>query len=144
MDITGLGWCCTRTERGDEPAYFNEHVLGLRPVLAEPDLWVFELRDGRHVEVFDPHCPGKDHFDTGQVVGFAVRTRICPGPSRSCNRLMSNCSESRDRPGNSSEDLTRMFTSSLPADITFVKTILERRRKCLSDCVRAQLGRPLC
>jgi catechol 2,3-dioxygenase-like lactoylglutathione lyase family enzyme len=72
MDVTGLGWCGTRTERSEQLARFYERVLGLRPVHAEPDFWVFELPDGRHVEVFGPGYPGKEHFDTGPVVGFAV------------------------------------------------------------------------
>jgi catechol 2,3-dioxygenase-like lactoylglutathione lyase family enzyme len=33
---------------------------------------VFTLPDGRNVEVFDQDRPGKDHFDTGPVGGFAV------------------------------------------------------------------------
>jgi hypothetical protein len=28
MEITGLGWCGTRTGRGSELAHFYEHVLG--------------------------------------------------------------------------------------------------------------------
>lgn len=42
------------------------------PVHREPDFWVFALPDGHHVEVFGPEYPGKAHFDTGPVVGFAV------------------------------------------------------------------------
>lgn len=73
MDITSLGWSGTRTAHGAELARFYEHVLGLEPVHTEPDFWVFELPDGRHVEVFGLGYPGKEHFDTGPVVGFAVR-----------------------------------------------------------------------
>jgi catechol 2,3-dioxygenase-like lactoylglutathione lyase family enzyme len=73
MEITGLGWCGTRTDRSGELAYFYEHVLGLRLVHTEPDFWVFELPDGRHVEVFGDSYPGKEHFSTGPVAGFAVR-----------------------------------------------------------------------
>jgi catechol 2,3-dioxygenase-like lactoylglutathione lyase family enzyme len=73
MEITGLGWCGTRTERASELAHFYEHVLGLTLVLAEPDFWVFELPDGRHVEVFGSGYAGREHFDTGPVVGFAAR-----------------------------------------------------------------------
>jgi catechol 2,3-dioxygenase-like lactoylglutathione lyase family enzyme len=73
MEITGLGWCGTRTGRGSELALFYEHVLGLRLVHAEADFWVFELPDGRHVEIFGSSYPGRDHFATGPVVGFAVR-----------------------------------------------------------------------
>jgi catechol 2,3-dioxygenase-like lactoylglutathione lyase family enzyme len=73
MEVTGLGWSGTRTEHGKEMADFYESVLGLRPVHTEPGLWVYELPDGRHVEVFGLNYPGKDHFLTGPVVGFAVR-----------------------------------------------------------------------
>jgi hypothetical protein len=51
MEITGLGWW-TRTERSRELAYFYKHILGLRLVYTEADFRVFELPDGRHVEVF--------------------------------------------------------------------------------------------
>jgi catechol 2,3-dioxygenase-like lactoylglutathione lyase family enzyme len=73
MEITGLGWCGTRTGRCSELAHFYEHVLGLRPVHTEADFWVFELPDGRHVEIFGSGYRGKEHFATGPVVGFAVR-----------------------------------------------------------------------
>ncbi len=73
MDVTGLGWCGTRTERGQELADFYEHVLQLPLVHTEPGFWVFTLPDGRNVEVFAADSPGKDHFTTGPVVGFAVR-----------------------------------------------------------------------
>jgi hypothetical protein len=36
MEITGLGWCGTRTDRSGELADFYEHVLGLRLVHTEP------------------------------------------------------------------------------------------------------------
>jgi catechol 2,3-dioxygenase-like lactoylglutathione lyase family enzyme len=72
MEITGLGWCGTRTGHGSELAAFYENVLGLQPVHTEPGFWVFRLPDGRNVEVFGPDYPGKDHFGTGPVVGFAV------------------------------------------------------------------------
>lgn len=52
MEVTGLGWCGTRTGHDEQLAHFYEHVLGLRPVHAEPGLQVFELPDGRNVEVF--------------------------------------------------------------------------------------------
>jgi hypothetical protein len=33
-------------------------------VHTEPDFWVFELPDGRHVEVFGDGYPGKENFST--------------------------------------------------------------------------------
>jgi catechol 2,3-dioxygenase-like lactoylglutathione lyase family enzyme len=73
MEVTGLGWCGTRTDCPEELAYFYEHVLGLKLVHTEADFWVFELPDGRHVEVFGCGYSGKEHFIAGPVVGFAVR-----------------------------------------------------------------------
>ena len=70
--MTGLAWAGTRTDSGTELALFYERVLGLHPVHVEPEFWVFELPDGRHVEVFGAGYPGKAHFDTGPVIGFAV------------------------------------------------------------------------
>jgi catechol 2,3-dioxygenase-like lactoylglutathione lyase family enzyme len=72
MDVLRLGWAGTRTVRGPELARFYEQVLDLHLVHEEPDFWVFELPDGSHVEVFGTGYPGKDHFDSGPVVGFAV------------------------------------------------------------------------
>jgi catechol 2,3-dioxygenase-like lactoylglutathione lyase family enzyme len=73
MEITGLGWVGTRTDRSVELAAFYENVLGLRPVHTEPGFWAFTLANGRSVEVFSPGYPGKGHFTTGPVAGFAVR-----------------------------------------------------------------------
>ncbi len=73
MDVVGLGWCGTRTEHGAELAAFYRDVLRLRPVHQESGFWVFQLPDGSRVEVFDADTPGKEHFTTGPVVGFAVR-----------------------------------------------------------------------
>jgi catechol 2,3-dioxygenase-like lactoylglutathione lyase family enzyme len=73
MNITGLGWLGTRTASADALATFYTDVLGLPLVHQEPGFWVFALPDGRHVEVFSPEYPGKEHFTTGPVAGFAVR-----------------------------------------------------------------------
>ena len=73
MDVTGLGWVGTRTQHSEELADFYERVLGLPLVHREPHFWVFRLPDGRDVEVFGTGYVGKDHFDRGPVVGFAVR-----------------------------------------------------------------------
>ena len=72
MDVRQLGWSGTRTDRAEALARFYQDVLGLSLVHSEPDFWVFELPDKTHVEVFGQGYPGKDHFDTGPVVGFAV------------------------------------------------------------------------
>lgn len=72
MDVRRLGWSGTRTAQAEQLADFYQHVLQLNLVYTEPGFWVFKLPDGRNVEVFSPDYPGKDHFTTGPVVGFAV------------------------------------------------------------------------
>ena len=72
MDVVGLGWTGTRTSAAQQMARFHEQVLGLELEHTEPDFWVFRLPGGQHVEVFGERFPGKDHFSTGPVVGFAV------------------------------------------------------------------------
>jgi catechol 2,3-dioxygenase-like lactoylglutathione lyase family enzyme len=73
VEIMGLGWLGTRTRHAAALADFYREVLGLRLVLHEPGFWVFKLPDGYNVEVFDVDRPGKDHFDTGPIAGFAVQ-----------------------------------------------------------------------
>jgi hypothetical protein len=114
MDVTGLGWCGTRTEHNEQLAYFYEHVLGMRPAHAEPGLRVFELPDGRNVEVFGPLYQGREHFDTGRSSGS--RSVTCLRPSRNCAALASNCLASRDRPGSTSADQTVTCTNWSPAE----------------------------
>ncbi|NED94911.1 VOC family protein [Phytoactinopolyspora alkaliphila] len=72
MKVTNLGWLGTRTERAEELAVFYADVLGLPLVHHEPGFWVYQLPNGRHVEVFDTTYPDKDHFTTGPVAGFVV------------------------------------------------------------------------
>ncbi len=72
MNVTALGWVGTRTTRAESLARFYTDVLGLRLIVHEPEFWVFELPDGRHVEVFGGGETGHEHFTTGPVVGFAV------------------------------------------------------------------------
>jgi catechol 2,3-dioxygenase-like lactoylglutathione lyase family enzyme len=72
MNVTALGWVGTRTDRAESLARFYGEVLGLRLIIQEPDFWVFELPDGRHVEVFGQGDTSHEHFTTGPVVGFAV------------------------------------------------------------------------
>jgi hypothetical protein len=59
MDVTGLGWCGTRTSRDEELARFYQDVPGLQLTHTEPGFWVFLLPDGRNVEVFGPGYPAK-------------------------------------------------------------------------------------
>ncbi|MEV6235473.1 VOC family protein [Lentzea sp. NPDC051838] len=72
MEITGLGWLGTKTPHAKELADFYQQVLGLPLTHHEQGFWIFELPDGRNVEVFADDYRGKEHFDTGPVTGFAV------------------------------------------------------------------------
>lgn len=73
MEITSLGWLGVRTRNADALADFYSSVLGLKLEHEESGFRVFTLPDGYHVEVFGVEHAGKEHFDTGPVVGFAVR-----------------------------------------------------------------------
>ena len=73
MEITSLGWLGVRTRNADALADFCSRVLGLRLAHEEPGFRVFALPDGSNVEVFDVDYASKEHFETGPVVGFAVR-----------------------------------------------------------------------
>jgi len=73
MVIVALGWLGTKTHHVTALADFYARVLGLPLVLRQPGFWVFKLPTGHNIEVFDDSYPGKDHFATGPVAGFAVR-----------------------------------------------------------------------
>lgn len=113
VEITGLGWCGTRAERAGELPHFYQLVLGLRLVHQEAGLWVFGLPDGRYVEVFGRDYPGKDHFGTGPVVGFAV-TDLRPRPLN-CAAPVSNCPGTRGQAGSISAAPTARSASLSPA-----------------------------
>lgn len=72
MRVIDLGWLGVRTPHSDVLAAFYQPVLGLALVHREDSFWVFETEAGAKVEVFGPRFPGKDHFSSGPVVGFAV------------------------------------------------------------------------
>jgi catechol 2,3-dioxygenase-like lactoylglutathione lyase family enzyme len=72
IDVRGLAWLATRTERFAETAAFFRDVLGLTVVLERPGQAVFGLADGGAVEVFAPDEPEHRHFTTGPVAGFLV------------------------------------------------------------------------
>jgi catechol 2,3-dioxygenase-like lactoylglutathione lyase family enzyme len=72
MEIVRLGWLGTKTDRAEELAAFYRDVLQLPLAHREPGCWIYTLPDGTLVEVFGPEFVGRDHFQTGPVVGFAV------------------------------------------------------------------------
>lgn len=72
VKVVTLSWLGVRTADFEALAGFYEAVLGLALVHREDGFWVFETEAGNRVEVFAPSYPGKDHFVTGPVAGFAV------------------------------------------------------------------------
>jgi catechol 2,3-dioxygenase-like lactoylglutathione lyase family enzyme len=71
MELKGVVWLGTRTERFEEMVAFAEEVLGLERKRGEDGLAVFELADGDTFEVFDPQHPAGGHPD-GIAGGFLV------------------------------------------------------------------------
>jgi catechol 2,3-dioxygenase-like lactoylglutathione lyase family enzyme len=73
MNVLGLAWLGTRTERYEEMVGFLRDVLGADVDHEEPDFAVFKLPDGAKVEIFGPSSHYNPHFNTGPVGGFLVR-----------------------------------------------------------------------
>jgi catechol 2,3-dioxygenase-like lactoylglutathione lyase family enzyme len=72
MEIKGLVWVGTATDRYDATVAFFREVLGLSVFHQHPGLTVLRTPGGEWVEVFGP---GHEHFsevDTGPVVEFLV------------------------------------------------------------------------
>jgi catechol 2,3-dioxygenase-like lactoylglutathione lyase family enzyme len=72
IDVRGLAWLGTRTERFAETTAFFRDVLGLRVELDRPGQVVLGLADGGFVEVFSPDERDHEHFTTGPAAGFLV------------------------------------------------------------------------
>jgi catechol 2,3-dioxygenase-like lactoylglutathione lyase family enzyme len=72
MDVRGLAWLGTRTERYQQMVDFLRNVLGARLDHEESDFAVFQLPDGAKIEVFGPGTHYNPHFTTGPVGGFLV------------------------------------------------------------------------
>jgi catechol 2,3-dioxygenase-like lactoylglutathione lyase family enzyme len=70
MNVKGLAWLGTKTDRFEETARFYEEVMGFRPVTREPGFAVYRLPNGDTVELFG--SSGYDYFNSGPVAGFAV------------------------------------------------------------------------
>jgi predicted enzyme related to lactoylglutathione lyase len=72
MQVHGVTWVGTRTERWSETVDMLEHLLGLRREDDRPGIAVFTLDNGDTLEVITADEPEHQHFTTGPVVGFAV------------------------------------------------------------------------
>jgi predicted enzyme related to lactoylglutathione lyase len=72
VQVRGIAWVGTRTDRWTEAVEMFEGVLGLSRGHDRPGIAVFPLDNGDTVEVFTTDEPDHHHFTTGPVVGFAV------------------------------------------------------------------------
>jgi glyoxylase I family protein len=69
VEVLGLLFAATPTERRAEMAAFAADVLGLERVAADDmDAELFSLPDGAYLAVADPRGPG----DTARSIGFLV------------------------------------------------------------------------
>ncbi len=72
MDIRGLVWVGTATERYGETVAFFRDVLGLAPFHESEGLSILRVPSGEWVEVFGPSHHHFAEFNTGPVVEFLV------------------------------------------------------------------------
>jgi hypothetical protein len=113
MEIKGLVWVGTATDRYDATVAFFREMLGLSVFHQSPALTVLVAPGGEWVEVFGPGHEHYGEFDTGPVVEFLVEdlaawsscTRTTAGsssPGRTSGRRMATSTASpagRTRPG---------------------------------------------
>jgi catechol 2,3-dioxygenase-like lactoylglutathione lyase family enzyme len=72
MEITGLKWLGTRTDRFPQTVSFFRDVMNLEIKETQESLTGFELPNGDIVEVFGVDEPDHKFFTTGPVIGFGV------------------------------------------------------------------------
>jgi hypothetical protein len=72
MEIKGLVWVGTATERYEPTVAFFKDVMGLSVFHQSPALTVLRTSGGDWVEVFGPDHEHFGEFDTGPVVEFLV------------------------------------------------------------------------
>lgn len=81
MNIKGISWLGTQTEKFSEMVHFFEKISGQTPRLLMPDYAMFVLSNGDRLEVFAPE-PGTPEFSEQPIAGFlvddieAVRTEL--------------------------------------------------------------------
>jgi predicted enzyme related to lactoylglutathione lyase len=72
MDVKGLVWVGTATDRYEETVAFFRDVIGLESFHTSPELSILRTPTGEWVEVFGPEHEHFPEFDTGPVVEFLV------------------------------------------------------------------------
>jgi catechol 2,3-dioxygenase-like lactoylglutathione lyase family enzyme len=71
VEVRGIVWLGTRTDRFEEMTSFAENVLGLKARRHEDGLAMYQLPGGDLFEVFNEEHPGGGHAD-GVAGGFLV------------------------------------------------------------------------
>ncbi len=72
MQVKGLVWLGTRTNRYDDTVSFFRDVMGLSIFHESDQLAVLRMPSGEWLEVFGPGDTEHAHFDTGPVGEFLV------------------------------------------------------------------------
>jgi predicted enzyme related to lactoylglutathione lyase len=72
MEVEGLSWVGTRTERFDETVRFFGEVMGIERDEEQPGFVSFKTPKGEKVEVFGTEDSDHAFMTTGPAVGFAV------------------------------------------------------------------------
>jgi catechol 2,3-dioxygenase-like lactoylglutathione lyase family enzyme len=72
MEVKGLVWLGTRTDKFDETVTFFRDVMGMSTFHQTPEVVVLRLPGGEWVEVFGPADEHHAHFNTGPVGEFLV------------------------------------------------------------------------
>jgi predicted enzyme related to lactoylglutathione lyase len=72
VEVVGLSWVGTRTERFKETVRFFGDVMGIEQYDEQPGFVSFKTPRGDKVEVFDKDESGHAFMTTGPAVGFAV------------------------------------------------------------------------
>lgn len=72
MELKGLVWVGTATDKYEETVRFFTEIMGLSVFHRGEDLSILRLPTGEWVEVFGPGHEHHDEFSTGPVVEFLV------------------------------------------------------------------------
>jgi hypothetical protein len=72
VELKGIVWLGTRTDRFQETVTFFRDTMGLTPFHESDTVVVLRMAGGEWVEVFGPGDTEHTHFDTGPVGEFLV------------------------------------------------------------------------
>ena len=70
--VKGLSWLGIRTKQFNELASFFENILGQVPSTNRDNFKAYTLENDDVIELFSNEFKGREHFETGPVIGFLV------------------------------------------------------------------------